>query len=455
MTYDIFYDFCIAGLFVFVGQLLRSKVNFLQRFFVPAGLIGGIIGFILGPEVIGLYEYSEEAGNYAGLLVVVIFAALGYYGIQISKGSGERILSLGLYELAVMAIQVGPPILISMLFLNKIQENLSDGFGLLLVSGFYGGHGTAAAVGSSFEKLGYAGATDIALTFATIGILTSVFGGIYHIKRAVRKGYTCYVKDYNELSGDLRTGMLSIGNRPSMGEQTTSPVSLDSLTWHVILLLIPCWAGIKTAELIEVWTGVWFADFMFSYLYALIILMLFKPVKLDKYVDEGTMDRLSGLCTDFVIVFGVSRINIAVIVDNWLVMLIMTIIGWIIVHLTVTYFGPRMNKESWFERSIFTYGYSTGVQAMGIMLLRIVDPENKSLTLQDMAVTNVPATVFDFFVWGLCPTFMMTGHAMGCGIVMTIITAVFVFGQIALGWWYPLKKYPLSERKAVPLKRHE
>ncbi len=121
MVYDIFYDFCIAGLFVFVGQLLRSKVKVLQQFFIPAGLIGGIIGFVLGPQVIGLYEYSEEAGEYAGLLVVVIFAALGYYGIQLSKGSGERILSLGIYELAVMAIQAGPPILISMLFLNKIQ----------------------------------------------------------------------------------------------------------------------------------------------------------------------------------------------------------------------------------------------------------------------------------------------------------------------------------------------
>jgi len=452
MVYDIFYDFCIAGLFLFVGQLLRSKVKLLQQFFIPAGLVGGIIGFILGPQLIGLYNYSDSAGDYAGLLVVVIFAALGYYGIQLTKGSGERILSLGIYELAMMTIQAGPPILVSMFLLNKIQPGLSDGFGLMLVSGFYGGHGTAAAVGSTFEKLGYVGATDIAMTFATIGVLTAVFGGIYHIKRAVKKGHTCYVKDYNELSGDLRTGMLSIGNRPSMGLQTTSPVSLDSLTWHVILLILPCWAGIKTAELIEVWTGVWFADFMFSYLYALIILALFKPVKLDKFVDEGTMDRLSGICTDFVVVFGVSRINIAVIVDNWAVLLIMAVVGWIIVHMTVTYWGPRMNKESWFERSIFTYGYSTGVQAMGMMLLRIVDPENKSLTLPDMAVTNVPATILDFFIWGLCPTLMMTGHAVGVGIGLTALTAVFIIGQRLLGWWYPLNKYPLGERKPVPFK---
>ncbi len=49
------------------------------------------------------------------------------------------------------------------------------------------------------------------------------------------------------------------------------------------------------------------------------------------------------------------------------------------------FFGPAMNRGSWFERSIFVFGYSTGVFAIGFILLRIVDPENRSKTLNDTA----------------------------------------------------------------------
>lgn len=39
--------------------------------------------------------------------------------------------------------------------LNKIWPSLNDGFGLLMATGFYGGHGTAAAVGAIYKEHGY------------------------------------------------------------------------------------------------------------------------------------------------------------------------------------------------------------------------------------------------------------------------------------------------------------
>lgn len=53
---------------------------------------------------------------------------------------------------------------------KALMPSISDGFGVLLASGFIGGHGTAAAVGSTLDTLGWAEGTDIGLTFATIGI---------------------------------------------------------------------------------------------------------------------------------------------------------------------------------------------------------------------------------------------------------------------------------------------
>ena len=88
--------------------------------------------------------------------------------------------------------------------ISKFAPEINNGFGLLLAAGFYGGHGTAAAVGTTFENLGWENATDLGMTAATGGILAGIFGGLIFIKWATRKGYTHYVKDFSEISEDLK-----------------------------------------------------------------------------------------------------------------------------------------------------------------------------------------------------------------------------------------------------------
>ena len=39
--------------------------------------------------------------------------------------------------------------------IKLIWPDLNDAFGIMLPTGFYGGHGTAAAIGSAFEGLGW------------------------------------------------------------------------------------------------------------------------------------------------------------------------------------------------------------------------------------------------------------------------------------------------------------
>ena len=39
--------------------------------------------------------------------------------------------------------------------------------------------------------------------------------------------------------------------------------------------------------------------------------------------------------------------------------------------------GQKLFRNFWFERSIFVFGWTTGVVAIGVTLLRIVDPEGK------------------------------------------------------------------------------
>lgn len=76
----------------------------------------------------------------------------------------------------IAVLQYGVGMLLGIYVLNRFF-NLNPGFGLMMATGFYGSHGTAAA-GSTFANLGWAEATDLAITTATVGIVGGILGGV-------------------------------------------------------------------------------------------------------------------------------------------------------------------------------------------------------------------------------------------------------------------------------------
>ena len=100
-----------------------------------------------------------------------------------------------------MGIQYAVPIIFSMVVLRIFAPELNTAFGMLIPAGFQGGHGTAAALGQTLGNLGWEDATDLAMTSATVGILTGIFGGIALIKIGTTKNYTKYVKRLQPASG--------------------------------------------------------------------------------------------------------------------------------------------------------------------------------------------------------------------------------------------------------------
>ena len=241
---DVVMDFAFASLLIFIGQMMRAKIRIIQKSFMPAGMIGGFLGLFLGKQFLNIIPFSGEIGSYAWLLVVLIFASVGIAGVKINKAEGERIGSYFFYRFAVFFLQFCIPIIFVILVVSKLDSRINYGFGLLLASGFLGGHGTAAAVGGTFAKLGFPEATDLAMTFATAGILTGIFGGLLFIKWATKKGYTSYIKDFGSISDDFRTGMVEPGNREVFGEETVSSISIDPLGWHLAFLMIPTGAAL-------------------------------------------------------------------------------------------------------------------------------------------------------------------------------------------------------------------
>lgn len=446
-VYNFLIDFTIASALILVGQLIRTKVKFFQEFFIPASMIAGFIALFLRQVVPGFLPFSDAADSYAGVLIIVVFTVVGINGFSSGKGSGgaaKRVLSFTLYRNVIMFIQFALGIAATLTIVKVLVPDINPGFGVLMASGFTGGHGTAAAVGNTFLKeYGWAEASDLAMTFATIGILTGIFGGLIFIKIATKRGWTAYIKDFKYISGDMRTGMISKENRQSMGQETISSVSLDSLGFHLALVMMIAGGGYMFNTFVlapYVIKGV--PDFTVSFLVGLLFFVIFRRTKLYDYVDKNVNNRISGTATDYLVFFGVAMIKISVVIEYAVPLIVLTLVGWLCVILTVVPFGCRMNDKSWFERAIFCYGYCTGVFAIGFVLLRIVDPENRSHTAEDVAMS--PWLNFaEVFLWSAIPAALVAGQGwiVVAGSVLVIVASVLpcILGKM----WY---KTPLNSR---------
>lgn len=436
---DFLLDFAIASLFIMIGQLIRAKVKIVQKFFVPASMLAGFIALALGSQGAGILPFSDSIGSYAGVLIIVIFAAVGINGFTFSKGSLKaemgRVGSYFSYKVLAQAIQFCFAPLFSILVISRLFPDINYGFGLLLAAGFSGGHGTAAAVGDTFAKVGFTDAMDIGMTCATVGILSGIFGGLFFIKMGAKRGWTKYIKSFQYISGELKTGLVPEEKRPSMGKETVSSMVLDPLAWHLAVLLVASGAGMIVNKWIYSVTELDLPTYLIAFLIAIAMFLIFKRVGVGNYIDENIISRISGTATDYLVFFGIASIKVEVIVKYAAPLALLLICGIVIVVLTLMYFGPAMNRGSWFERSIFVFGYSTGVFAIGFILLRIVDPENLSKTLNDTAFAAPFTTPIEMFAWSMGPIMLMNGqHWTFVGIYLAIFVACVIVNKV-FGWW--------------------
>ena len=59
-AYSLMLDFGFMSLLLLAAQFMRSKIKFLQKFYIPASVLAGIIGLICGPQVLNIIPWSGK-----------------------------------------------------------------------------------------------------------------------------------------------------------------------------------------------------------------------------------------------------------------------------------------------------------------------------------------------------------------------------------------------------------
>ena len=263
-----------------------------------------------------------------------------------------------------------------------------------------------------------------------------IFGGIALIKIGTKKNYTKFVKDFSQLPDDMRTGLIEDGKRPVLGNETVSPMAIDPLAWHLLLILIPTGIGYLLTNAIQDATGLGVPSFSVGFLIAIVFHFLLKGMKADKYVDNRIISRMGSCATDFLVFFGVASIKIPVVIQYAVPFGLLMLFGiiWVVFHFS--FIAPRLLKQEWFERGIYVYGYSNGVTAIGMALLRIVDPENKSCTLDDAAIVTPIESIIEIFALAAVPVACVQGNWVAAVTPILIYLAGLVIVPVIFKWWH-------------------
>lgn len=434
------YDICLMSLLIFISKIIRIKVKLFQKLYIPTALIAGFLGIIGGKYGLNIIPFSEKASSYSGILIAVLFATM-YLGRREKSSFKKMIQGVGdsfLLNSAAEIGQYGIAILVGFYLIQKIFKSINPYFSVLMPAGFVGGHGTAAAIGAVFGDAGWEDALTIGQTFATIGLLVGIFGGILIINYCVRKGHTRMIKELGEMPEDMRTGLLQGENRTSMGDNTVSPMSLDPLTWHVTLVMV----AVGAAYLINHYLQILFPSISIP-IYGIALVCgfglqgLLKLVKLDDYVDQRVISRIGSCVTDYLVGFGVATINVGVVIQYWKPMLTLCVIGIIYVVLFFFVISKRFFRNYWVERGIYIFGWSTGVMSIAVLLLRIVDPEFKSGVLEDSGFAWIFVSFIDIACVTFIPILLMQGFGMITGWVLVALAVLCV---VLSGIFYGVNK---------------
>lgn len=172
---DMYQTLAVAVLVLLLGNYLKKKIYFLQKFCIPAPVIGGLIFAIMTCicYVTGIAEFSFD-DTLREVCMVFFFTSVGFQAnLKVLKSGGKSlIVFLGLVIVLIILQNLTAVGLAKLLNLNPLIGMCTGSIPMV------GGHGTAGAFGPVLEDLNINGATTICTAAATFGLIFgSLIGG--------------------------------------------------------------------------------------------------------------------------------------------------------------------------------------------------------------------------------------------------------------------------------------
>jgi ESS family glutamate:Na+ symporter len=426
---------CGLGILLLVGLLLRTLIPVLKRYFIPAALLGGTLGLILGPHALNLVPVGMHTtwSSFAGVLITVVFAPM-LLGQNLPafreavKEAGPHVFYGYFSTFAV----VGVPALLTYLLFQPLMGT-NPLFSTIFEVSWPGGHGTAAGMEESYSSLGWADGSSLSLSSATVGLLFGIVAGMVLLNLAARRGQLASTAAQEPTTG---SDILPPAEASTDSTNRLRRGSLDNLAFHVSLIGIAVLIGVLLKWGVDqLITGI--PLFPLAMLGGLLVQLIISRTPAYALVDKPTLNSIAGIALDFLVVAAVATISLPVILANWLPLLIATIVVAAISVGIFYWIGPRIFPQHWVENSIVNFGAMTGVTSVGLLLLRAADPEMKTNAFRGFALRAPFASPFvgGGLVTALFPVLVMNIGNLWLGLACLALCLVMIVIARVTGIW--------------------
>lgn len=430
-------DIAAVSILLLIAFYIREKFIFFRKYFIPVSLIAGLLGLLLGPQVLGAvspihFTYSKSITQWTNFLFCFIFST-SFLGATDSK-FGRDILSTTFIAGSIHMVQIILGLLIAYV-LGMFILNVPYQIGLLPVAGFYGGHGSAGIIGASFAAEGMDAALGIAMTYATVGMFAAVIGGMAIINYGAHKGFTKYEVTSSDVEELTKGGIISKRERKPLGFGVSDASALDPLAFQFMIVgtVIGVSYIIRTflIQLSPFWNKI--PLYTMCLLFGFIIGQLLSKTKYNDYIDRGTMKRISGLALEFMIVAAVATIQIEVLATYLVPILLSSAILCAVTAILAIYLAKRWYGDNWFELALGVYGQCTGNLATGLLLIKVLDPNGETMTSESISGSSTLGSAYQLPYTTLGPMFLMAMPTYFITGSILIMIAFFVIGAFLFG----------------------
>ncbi len=426
--FDLFVALAWLGLFLVIGIFIRNSSKFMQKWLVPSCMLGGLAGLFI---LTGMNHVFSEGGTllpnepilqaitwhmytilFIGIIMNTFIPRDESPKTEGEKGAGNIRSGfwMGCTYNGLTALQklVGCLAILLCTFIFGKQVIVSSG--QLVGAAFAGGPGPAMGMAAVWQQAGHQDLISIALGYAGIGFLFSLFIGVT-VVNFIRRKMCIEVNDEECIPVDERKGYYPKGNGDSAGKLTFMESNVETLAFIISVIFIvyvsvyAILTGIKLFLPVKIMAMLWNMFPVICIFLTFIFGMVARTLGLFRFIDKGLLARVQGFLVDFMGVAALMSINLKALLKYAPMMLTVSVL---VIGITMVYLWwmTRTLKEDPAGNLAVLTGWGTGTVTSGFILLRMIDPKMQTGVSVHVGVAQLFVSAFGF---GLAP-FLMAFH---------------------------------------------
>lgn len=448
-VWNVMLQLCIISVGLLAGNIVRTKVSFMQKSLIPTALIGGALLLIFKAIYTDLFGWVDLIDKHTMEVITYHALGLGFVALALknnkveSKSSTMKVIETGTLTASTYIIQgiVGLLVTIPMFYFGK---QIFYAAGLLLPMGYGQGPGQALNFGTIYmDRAAEQGiifpGKDFGLSIAAMGFVIGCVVGVIYLNILKKKG-KIKISEIQEKQRNKLSDYESENEIPDTEsvDKMSIQIGLVLFTYLLVYLFNHTLQSFDLGTFGEktLMPLMWGFNFLLGTLFGIMIKGIMKSLQRAKimkreYINNYLLNRISGFFFDVMIVAGTTAIDFREFKGFALPFILVCIVGaiatfWFILKVC-KHLYPNYIYESFFSM----FGMLTGTASNGMILLREIDPKFETPAANNLVLQSLPAVALGF------PVLLLVSYApqgfdatlltLGILVLVFIIFNLFLF----------------------------